>query len=484
MKEQTWQRKEYETWDEAFRGLAPAVRQQSVRVADYTHALFVQACADKFAASTPEGQARIRGQYADLAYKCGLYHDLGKALVPPEYQILQKDFTQEELAVYRKYTTDGRALVANLQERSTRARDKRRGELTELPTENIPWLMIRESCQQHMERWDGTGYPDGRKGEEISPIAQIVGLAKELDRLSAETKSETPFEDALAKLRAGSGKDWSAELIKVLDKAETACAEIYKKYIHYTMTLPKTVPLLEKKPDRPMGLQFRPMTTGEKLAGFEAIPWFGGIAGRPGEREEAEDVEELLKRTDLTKDVTEYFLYEATDALVRFANCKLDAVILLRILPDFYQQSSQLAMLEKVFSDQGLTKDKLLLTVPESAILNATKGRQEILQRYLRNGLRMVLDGFHPGAVSPETLAEYGFTLVHFAPDLVMQPETAEAIKDLRSRGITVLGGGADSHEILEWLGNCGCLLCSGTVTGALCGEDDMIRLALAREQE
>ena len=126
MKEQTWQRKEYETWDEAFRGLAPAVRQQSVRVADYTHALFVQACADKFAASTPEGQARIRGQYADLAYKCGLYHDLGKALVPPEYQILQKDFTQEELAVYRKYTTDGRALVANLQERSTRARSEER----------------------------------------------------------------------------------------------------------------------------------------------------------------------------------------------------------------------------------------------------------------------------------------------------------------------------------------------------------------------
>ena len=41
--EQNWKRKEYETWDEAFRGLAPAVRQQSVRVAAYTQALFVQA---------------------------------------------------------------------------------------------------------------------------------------------------------------------------------------------------------------------------------------------------------------------------------------------------------------------------------------------------------------------------------------------------------------------------------------------------------
>ena len=46
--EMNWKRKEYETWDEAFRGLAPVVRQQSVRVAAYTQALFVQACAGSF----------------------------------------------------------------------------------------------------------------------------------------------------------------------------------------------------------------------------------------------------------------------------------------------------------------------------------------------------------------------------------------------------------------------------------------------------
>ena len=45
---QKWERKEYETWDEAFRGLAPAIRQQSVRVAAYTQVLFVQACASSY----------------------------------------------------------------------------------------------------------------------------------------------------------------------------------------------------------------------------------------------------------------------------------------------------------------------------------------------------------------------------------------------------------------------------------------------------
>ena len=213
MSGQEWKRKDYKTWDEAFKGLSPAVRQQSVRVAAYTQELFVQACADSFGTQTPDGAERMKGQYADLAYKCGLYHQLGKALVPPEYQLWQRDFTDEEQAVYRKYTTDGRLLVASLQEKSVRAKEKRRGEGMETPTKNIPWLMLRESCQQHMERWDGSGYPQGLMGGAISPVAQIVGLAKELDRLAAETKSETPFDEACGTLISQAGTAWAPELI-------------------------------------------------------------------------------------------------------------------------------------------------------------------------------------------------------------------------------------------------------------------------------
>ncbi len=484
MEEQSWQRKEYTTWDEAFRGLAPAVRQQSVRVADYAHVLFLQACADQYAAKTPMGAERIRGEYGDLAYKCGLYHDLGKALVPHEYQILQRDFTEEEIAVYRKYTTDGRALVTALQTRGARLKDKRRGELTERPTGNIPWLMVRESCQQHMERWDGSGYPDGRVAEQISPIAHIIGLAKELDRLSAETKSETPFEDAFAELRQGSGTSWDPALIEVLNKAEEKCREVYEKYIYYTLTLPKTVPLLEKSPDRPMGLQYRPMVTGEKLVAFEAIPWFAGVAGQPDEREEARDVEALLKRTDMTKNVTEYFLYEATDALVRLNNCKLEQKVLLNVLPDFYQQGNHLAMMEQVLNDQELGKEKLLLSVPESALLNITKARAENISRYIENGFQLVLDDYHPENIPLETVLNYGFKFVRPAAQQDVTPEAELVFKELQGRGIAALGAGADNHEILEWLINCGAQMCSGTVTGNMTDEDDMIRYGLMRERE
>ena len=484
--EQNWKRKEYETWDEAFRGLTPAVRQQSVRVAAYTQVLFVQACAGTFGTKTPEGTDRMLGQYADLAYKCGIYHQLGKAMVPPEYQLWQDDFTEEEQAVYRKYTTDGRLLAATLQDRGIRAKEKRTGELIELPTQNIPWLMLRETCEQHMERWDGSGFPAGRKGDEISPIAQIVGIAKELDRLCSETKSETPFEDAYKTLNAQSGKEWSSELIEVLIAARGKCRAVYNKYIHYTMTLPKTIPLVEKRKDRVMGLKYRPMVaeSEDNVVAYEAIPWFGGIQGRPGETEGAAELTGMLMRKNLMADVCFYFLYEAADAVVRIENCKLKTQgILLQMMPEFYSLGTQLQRINQLFKDQPISREKLLLTIPMDTILNASKANIEVIERYLRNGIRLVVDNYDPEKLPAEQLKAMGFTCLRFAPELYMKQETANTMGNLRREGFTLIGGWADSHDVLLWQMACGMIFTGGTITGIPVDEDELIRDALAREK-
>lgn len=485
-KEQNWIRKEYETWDEAFRGLAPAVRQQSVRVAAYTQALFVEACSGTFGANTKDGEERMLGQYADLAYKCGMYHQLGKALVPPEYQLWQDDFTDEEQAVYKKYTTDGRLLVATLQERSVRARDRRKGELTEIPTKNIPFLMIRESCEQHMERWNGGGYPAGRMGNEISLIAQIVGIAKELDRLSAETKSETPFDEAYQVINARVSIDWSPELIEVFNGAKTKCRAIYNKYIHYTMTLPKTIPLVEKRKDRVMGLEYRPMVndTQGNIVAYEAIPWFGGIENRPGETETAAELEGMLNRKEMIPDVSFYFLYEAADTLLRIQNCKLPLqAVLLQMLPSFYNQGTLLQRFNQLFKDQPIPRENLLLTIPEEVILKANKTTTEIIERYLRNGIRLVVDNYHPDQLPADKLKAMGFTYLRFAPELYLKQETADTIQQLRRDGFVLVGGNADNYDTLAWLTACGAVFTSGTMTGVPVSEDELIRDALAREK-
>lgn len=485
-----WKRTEYESWEEAFHGLAPAVRQQSVRVAAYTQTLFVQACQLGFGKDTKEGADRMKGKYADLSYKCGMYHQLGKALVPPEYQVWNEAFTEEEKAVYKKYTTDGRILVSCLQELGEKSRDRKKAEFTEQPTKNIPWLMLRESCEQHMERWDGGGYPAKRKNASISPIAQIVGLAKELDRLASETKSEDPFAEAVQILRDQSGNAWNPALISVLDSARSKCRAIYNKYIHYTAAVPKTVPLVEKRKDRPMGLKYRPMisNTAGSVVAYEAVPWFGGVPGKPGETESAFEVEEMLIRKKMVEDISRYFLYEAADAVLRIENCKLDLrYVLLRMLPSFYQLGTQLQNFNQLFKDQPIPKEKLLLTVPADLVANANKNTSALIERYLRNGIRLVLDGYDPekhGEKLPaEKLRAMGLVYLRFAPELHLKQETANAMNALRAEGFILIGAGADSHEAVEWLEACGVSSMSGTISGVMVNEDELIKDSLIRER-
>lgn len=482
MSAQNWKRAEYTTWDEAFRALSPINRQQSVRIAEYTQILFTAACAASYGKENDGGAAEMRGQYADVAYKCGLYHQLGKALVPPEYQVWQKDFSEEEIAVYRKYTTDGRLLIAQLQERGLRAKEKRKGSLIEIPTRNVPWLMQRESCEQHMERYDGTGFPDGRSGLHISPIAHIVGLAKELDRLSAETKSEHPFDEAIKIINGHSGTAWDPELIKVFNANIDKCRAVYQKFIHYTMTLPETVPLVDKKSNRPMGLNYRPMTDGrEEVIGYEAIPWFGGIANRPGETESGAELEEMFKRTGILCDVYFYFLYEAADTLLRLQNCEIETrCIIVEMLPSFYKLASQLQRFQKLFEDQPVPREKLMITLPESVLENATKTTQELIHKYARNGIKQVVDGYR-AAIPPEQLVALGLEYVRVSPDLFLKEEGAKAIEAMRRARLHVIAGQVSDNETRLWLNACGAEMQGGPLTGRLCDEDDLIRDGLAR---
>ena len=403
---------------------------------------------------------------------------------------VMKLFTEEEQAVYRKYTTDGKTLVATLQTRSERVWERLKGALTDQNTKNIPWLMVRESCEQHMERWDGSGYPSMLKGTQISPIAQIVGLAKELDRLASETKSEDPFAEAMQLLIDQSGSAWNPALIEVLKTSRAKCRAVYNKYIHYTMTIPKTIPLVEKRNNRPMGLHYRPMVCdgdGTVIA-YEAIPWFGGVLGRPGETEAAADLEAMLVRKKLVEDVSAYFLYEATDAVLRIENCKLQVqAVLLQMLPSFYQLNTQLQRFNQLFKDQPIPREKLLLTIPAELVFGANKRTTELIERYLRNGIRLVLDGYDPGKhgekLSANQLKGMGFVYLRMAPELYMKQETANTIHILQQQGFTILGSGADSHEILTWLTNCGVAFMSGTITGVPVNEDELIRDCLIRER-
>ncbi len=432
--------KKFRTWDEAFRALTPAMRQHSVRVADYTQVLFDGACQSSYYSLDEDKPVYLNSAYREIAYKCGFFHQIGKALEPEEYPAWSDEFSVDEKNHYCRYTVEGKELAARLQ-------TERHGS-----EERVSDKMIQDACEFHMEHWDGAGFPYGYAGTEISLIAQIVGLAKEIDRLVCERKSETPYEDAVDALLAEEDQMFSAYLLDVFRECQTELKNVYKKYIQYTKIMPKTIPLVEKRPERPFGLTYRQIVRGDSLEKFifEAVPWFGGVLEKSEEKQSATEVEGLLMRTGMTKDITIYFLYESADALARMRNCEVyTGGILIPVFSAFFTSGNHIERLEKLFSDTGIERKKLMLAVQETLIKKERK-MTERLTDYIDQGIALVLDDYHPEDIAVEQVREIGFTQVRIAKDSAGWNDIKQTAQELKNHGITVIDWPSGETDLTE----------------------------------
>ena len=71
---------------------------------------------------------------------------------------------------------------------------------------------------QHHEKWDGSGYPEGLKGEDIDICGRITALADVFDALASERcyKPAWPLEKVLDLLREERGKHFDPALVDIL----------------------------------------------------------------------------------------------------------------------------------------------------------------------------------------------------------------------------------------------------------------------------
>ena len=104
-------------------------------------------------------------------------HDVGKIAIPEHILNKPGKLTDEEFAVMKTHTTMGADMLRNL----PIYQDK--------PLVKTAY----EICRWHHERWDGKGYPDGLKGDEIPISAQIVALADVYDALTSKRVYKGPY---------------------------------------------------------------------------------------------------------------------------------------------------------------------------------------------------------------------------------------------------------------------------------------------------
>ena len=143
-------------------------------------------------------------------------HDVGKIAI--DGAILNKPgrLTQEEFSVMKTHTTVGAEMLQAavpgwmtdeeyelMKTHTTAGADM----LTQIPVQHGEDLIkvAYEICRWHHERWDGRGYPDGLKGDEIPIAAQVVSLADVYDALTSPRvyKPAIPHEEALRMILDG-----------------------------------------------------------------------------------------------------------------------------------------------------------------------------------------------------------------------------------------------------------------------------------------
>lgn len=163
---------------------------------------------------TDLGAGLSKEQIQQIA-QASIMHDVGKIAIPDAILNKPGRLTPEEFEIMKTHTTQGGFLLEKIPQLR----------------ENGVYHYAYDIARHHHERWDGRGYPDGLKGDEISLGAQIVSLADVYDALSCKRvyKDAFPRERVLQMIRDGECGVFNPELLDRFFSVEEELQRMYQR---------------------------------------------------------------------------------------------------------------------------------------------------------------------------------------------------------------------------------------------------------------
>ncbi|MBF0619223.1 MAG: HD domain-containing protein [Candidatus Omnitrophica bacterium] len=142
------------------------------------------------------GMLEAPPKFYENLYISGLLHDIGKIAIPEAILTKRDKLTDEEFAVMRTHSVRGAEILA--------------------PVRDFDGCTA--GVRHHHEHFDGSGYPDGLKGEEIPMIAAIIAVADTFDAITTDRpyRQALPKEHAIGEIRKYSGVWFHPDATKAL----------------------------------------------------------------------------------------------------------------------------------------------------------------------------------------------------------------------------------------------------------------------------
>lgn len=169
-------------------------------------------------------ELRDNGAYRDILtkdyitnlMKAAPMHDIGKISVPDAVLRKPGKFTDEEYAIMKTHSEKGGDTIREVF-RNLGDEDYRR--------------IAFEVARYHHEKWNGKGYPDGLKGEEIPLCARIMAVADVFDAVSEKRcyRDAMPLDKCFAIIEQGSGTDFDPAIVKAFLEIKDKVCIVHKE---------------------------------------------------------------------------------------------------------------------------------------------------------------------------------------------------------------------------------------------------------------
>lgn len=170
-----------------------------------------------YLAKTPEFQHRITAEFTQDLVRSSPLHDIGKVGIPDAILKKPGKLSEDEFAVMKNHAKIGG--------------DTLRSVYDQYPSQNFIKCGM-EIAYSHHEKWDGTGYPCGLKGEEIPLTARILALVDVYDALTCRRIYKAPFSREKAKsiILDGRGIHFDPALVNAFLNLESQFHQIAEEF--------------------------------------------------------------------------------------------------------------------------------------------------------------------------------------------------------------------------------------------------------------
>lgn len=138
-------------------------------------------------------ELQLSADEVELIRWAGLFHDIGKVGVPDAILLKNGPLTYEEFQVIKEHPAAGEKIMASFS----------------------PFTKMLPIVRGHHEKYDGTGYPDGKSGNQICRGARVIAVADSFDAMMSNRtyRQGLGFDRTIAELQKGKGTQFDPQIV-------------------------------------------------------------------------------------------------------------------------------------------------------------------------------------------------------------------------------------------------------------------------------